>query len=161
METEAAFLPETEQLFDSYLTTAAQNRCFLFTPGRRAEYRQWILHPKAAITGSSRKERQEQHNNSNRAINSYELERGRLWRRSASSKPRRVVLSTDNMFEHIAEVHFELEHAQGDKTYGLVCERFYGVVREDVDFILARCVVCLVRYLPLYAAAYTNINNLE
>jgi hypothetical protein len=59
-----------------------------------------------------------------------------------------MVLCTDDISEHIAEVHFELEHAAVKKTYGLAAERYYGPVREAIEFLIARCVVCLVRVLP-------------
>ncbi len=55
-----------------------------------------------------------------------------------------MVLTTDDIFEHLVEVHFELEHGAVKKTYGLAAERFYGPVREDVKFLIARCVMCLV-----------------
>ncbi len=55
------------------------------------------------------------------------------------------MLCTEDIFEHLAKVHFELEHAAIKKTYALAAERFYGPVRENVEFLIARCVVFLVR----------------
>jgi hypothetical protein len=48
---------------------------------------------------------------------------------------------TEDIFEHLPELHFELEHGAVLKTYGRARERFYGPVRENVEFLIARCVV--------------------
>jgi hypothetical protein len=144
METSESFLQETERLFDDYISTTSKGQRYLFTPVQREEYRQWLPHPKRPVTGRTTDERQRQHNIRNRAQSSYELCRGRLWRRATNEKPRRLVLCPDEYLEHIAEVHYELEHGAVEKTYGLVAERYYGPVRGDVEFLLARCVLCLV-----------------
>ncbi len=73
METRESFLPETESLFDSYIQRAALTRRFLFTAAERAEYRQWLLHSKRPVTCQTAKERQQNHNNCNRAKNFFEL----------------------------------------------------------------------------------------
>ncbi len=62
METHDSFLPEAERLFDSYISSAAENRRFLFTPAERAQYRQWLLDPKWLTVGGTAKERQQQQN---------------------------------------------------------------------------------------------------
>ncbi len=106
MEASEAFLPKTERLFDDYISGAAKNRRFLFTAAERAEYRQWLLHPKKPITGETAKERQQSHNCRNHALTAYYLERGRLWRRATETEPNRLVLCSKDLFEHLAEVHF-------------------------------------------------------
>jgi hypothetical protein len=103
------------------------------------------------VAGERAKERQQNYNNRNRAKNSFELDRGQLWRQATATEPRRLVLCMEDLFEHIAEVHFELEHAALKKTYGLVAERYYGPVREDVEFLIARCIMRLVRIKLNYA----------
>jgi hypothetical protein len=65
------------------------------------------------------------------------------------------MLSTEDLFEHLAEVHFELEHAAVKKTYALAAERYYGPVREDVEFLIARCTVCLLS-VPLACHGYLS-----
>ncbi len=65
-----------------------------------------------------------------------------------------MVLCMDDIFEHLAEVHLELELATVKKTYGLAAERCYGPVQENVEFLIARCVVCLVRVLQHFVKNY-------
>ncbi len=49
------------------------------------------------------------------------------------------------MFRHLAEIHFELEHAAVKKMYSLAAELYYGRVQEDVDLLDSQCTVCLVK----------------
>jgi hypothetical protein len=73
-----------------------------------------------------------------------------LWRGATAKEPRQVVLAAEDLFEYIAEVHFELEHPAVKTTYALTSERYYDPLREDIEFLIARCTVCLVRKKLVY-----------
>jgi hypothetical protein len=116
MITPESFLLETKQLCDEYIKHAAENDHFLFTSKQGVEYRHWLFHPKRPVPGDTAKEQQNARNTRTKALASYELDHGRLWRCATEEEPCWMVLCTKDIFEHLAEVHFELEHAAVKKT---------------------------------------------
>ncbi len=142
------FPPGTEEAFDTYLNQPNVDKRYQFGHVKRAEYRHWLLHPKDKVKGATLKERQQQYNQKNRALSNFELIRGQLWRKATDDEPAKYVVCTYESFEQIKAVHLELEHAGIDKTYGRIDERYYGITKEEVAWLLARCIPCRV-LLPI------------
>jgi hypothetical protein len=59
-------------------------------------------------------------------------------------KPAKYVVCTCESFELIQANHLELEHGSINKTSGQIIEQYYGITKEEVAWLLARCIPCRV-----------------
>jgi hypothetical protein len=141
------FPPDTEQAFDRFINAPDRDKRYQFGHQKRAEYRNWLLHPKSPISGNTRQERQLQYNQKNKALTKFELRSGQLWHKKTASSPAKYVVCTYESFERIRDVHLELEHAGVGKTYGWLKQRYYGITKEEVAWLLARCIPCRVSWV--------------
>jgi hypothetical protein len=55
--------------------------------------------------------------------------------------PRCVILESD-AFDTIINEHLQLLHAGRTKTWNIIQQKFYGLKREEVEFIIKRCKNC-------------------
>lgn len=132
-----------------YLQTH-QNKT-MFTGKKREEYRYWLLDPERKCEGKSTEARQ-QRNIRHDALKKYILVDGQLYRKSETINKRRhkgvqmgqrkVVVDHD-IFRYIKSVHIEVGHAGINKTWEAFNSRCYGVNKETIIWMLARCTVCL------------------
>jgi negative regulator of genetic competence, sporulation and motility len=136
------FPPGTEEAFDTYLNQANTDKRYQLGLVKRAEYRHWLLHPDDKVKGATQKDRQQQYNQKNRTISKFELLRSQLWQKATESEPAKYIVCTYESFEQIKAVHVKLEHAGIDKTYGCIDEQYYGITKEEVAWLLARCIPC-------------------
>jgi hypothetical protein len=51
---------------------------------------------------------------------------------------RRVICNTE-IFDRIREVHLQLKHAGVNKVSKVIGERFYGIRKEEVEWLLKHC----------------------
>ena len=134
---------------DVYLQTH-QNKT-MFTSKKREEYRYWLLNQERKVQGNS-PEAKQQRNIKHEALKRYELVDGQLHRRSeiinkrghrGIKTGRRLVIIDHDIFKHIKGVHIEIGHAGISKTWEAFNSRYYGVNKETIIWLLARCAVCL------------------
>jgi hypothetical protein len=77
------------------------------------------------------------------ALNNFELGDGDiLYHKSRNGDPRRVVTNKE-VFNTIKQTHIELDHAGGKRTYSAVNQRFYGINKKEVEYLLRECQICL------------------
>lgn len=89
-------------------------------------------------------ERQGQYNQRTEALENFEILNGYLAYkpRKPNASPRRVVPISE-AFTQIKEVHAQLGHAGGIKTFKTLHERYYSITKPQVQWLIARCNTCL------------------
>jgi hypothetical protein len=94
---------------------------------------------------------QEQHNQKHDALAHYLIkEDGHLYRQlTVAEKERgrvdaRRVVCDSEIFDTIREWHLQLGHAGVNKVSKAVIERFYGIRKDDVEWVLKHCQTCLL-----------------
>jgi hypothetical protein len=60
---------------------------------------------------------------------------------SPASPPRKVILEEET-FDVITKAHLDTMHAGRTKTFHDINERFYGITRQEVEFLLKHCSTC-------------------
>lgn len=81
-----------------------------------------------------------------RCTEEYLIQDEILFRRPPVKKPAeqlRRVVSEDEAFNVIVEAHTSLLHAGKNKTFSEVNDRYYGITREEVAFLLRMCRTCV------------------
>lgn len=98
-----------------------------------------ILHSPAAFIPYDR----ESVNLKSRTQSSFELINNKLYKQSdiRHLRPRYVVPKLE-VFDIIAQEHLKLLHAGRNKVWPTNEQQYYGIKREDVEFILKRCKNC-------------------
>ena len=78
-----------------------------------------------------------------RAQLEFELINNKLYRRPDSKFPNpRYVVPESEAFDTIINEHLQLLHAGRTKTWSSLQQKYYGLKREEVEFILKRCKNC-------------------
>lgn len=78
-----------------------------------------------------------------RAYTEFELINNKLYRRADSKFLNlRYVVPESEAFDVIANEHLQLLHAGQTKTWAAVQEKYYGIKRDEIEFILKRCKNC-------------------
>ncbi|EXU94631.1 integrase core domain protein, partial [Metarhizium robertsii] len=113
------------------------------TNRERIEYTKWReLH--ILLDNPDRKPRNQTESRlKHRALSEFELINNRLHRRPDSKHPEpRYVVPENEAFDTIANQHLRLLHAGKNKTWEAVQQKFYGITRADVEFVIKRCKNC-------------------
>ena len=114
-----------------------------YTNRERIEYTKWRqLH--ILLDNPDRKPRNPAESRlKHRAFSEFELINNRLHRKPDSKHPEpRYVVPENEAFDTIANQHLQLLHAGKNKTCEAVQQRFYGITRADVEFVIQRCKNC-------------------
>jgi hypothetical protein len=78
-----------------------------------------------------------------RAISEFELIHNKLYRKPDSKFPNpRYVVPESEAFDAIANEHLQLLHAGREKVWTIIQQRYYGITRLEVAFILKLCKNC-------------------
>ena len=78
-----------------------------------------------------------------RALTEFELVNNKLYRRPDSKFPEpRYVVPESEIFDTVANQHLQLLHTGKNQTWEAIQERYYGIKRGDVEFIVKRCKNC-------------------
>lgn len=78
-----------------------------------------------------------------RALTEFELQNNKLYRQSNARHPNpRLVVPESEVFDTIANEHLQLLHAGRDKTWAAIQQKYYGINRQEVKFILKLCKNC-------------------
>lgn len=112
---------------------------FRISPNRLQMLHRFVLNP--GQPSHSVKERKMKH-----VAKSYRVDgNGRLLR--LAEPPRhpteREVVSQEDIFQIIWSLHCELGHAGKNKMFPLIGDRYYGITREEVMWVLRRCHICV------------------
>ena len=114
-----------------------------YTNRERIDYTKWReLH--ILLDNPDRKPRSQAESRlKHRALSEFQLINNRLHRKPDSKhlEPRYVVPENET-FDTIANQHLQLLHAGKNKTCEAVQQKFYGITRADVEFVIKRCKNC-------------------
>ena len=78
-----------------------------------------------------------------RALTEFELYQNKLYRSPDKRHlDRRYFIPQSEAFDVIAQEHLKLLHAGCHKVWHIVEQQYYGIKREDVEFILKHCKNC-------------------
>ena len=78
-----------------------------------------------------------------RAYTEFELIHKKLYRKADSKFPNpRYVVPESETFDIIANEHLKLLHTGQTKTWAAVQQKYYGIKRQEIEFILKRCKNC-------------------
>ena len=158
------YTQDTRDAFDIFIEEDAKKSKVAFTTGKLAEYKYWIENPKDMPQGSKKCEircvsarslgaaklilsgpiRQRRYNQRIQALKFFLVLNGRLYYKasSASESPRRVVPISES-FDRIKEAHASLGHCGYVKVFKLLNSRFYGITKEQINWLINRCQTCL------------------
>lgn len=133
---------------DAYLEKN-QNKT-MFTSEKRTEYRYWLLNKDRKIQGST-VEAQHQRNIRQDALKKYTLIDEQLHRLPENVNNRgkitelgyRLVVINHDVFRYVKSVHVDVGHVGINKTWETFNSRYYGVNKDTMKWLLARCAVCL------------------
>jgi hypothetical protein len=77
------------------------------------------------------------------AQSDFELINNKLYRKSnVRYSNARYVVQKAEVFDIIAEEHLKLLYAGRNKVWPIIEQQYYGIKREDIEFILKRCKNC-------------------
>jgi hypothetical protein len=78
-----------------------------------------------------------------RTLLHFRLVHNKLYRQSDKKHPNpRYVVPKAEVFDVIAQEHLKLLHAGRNKVWPTIEQQYYGIKREDVEFILKQCKNC-------------------
>jgi hypothetical protein len=64
-------------------------------------------------------------------------------RKRGKTENRRVICDNE-IFRYIRQVHLQLDHAGSAKVYANINERFYGIKKDEVEWLSKHCQSCLL-----------------
>ncbi len=141
-----AFKPEVREAFEHYLTTSHKAGKLLMNASRRALYLRFLSDPDQKIVETDKHEKSRLYTEKRRAINEFCVDnRGQLLhvglKKGDITRPQAFVYDA---FDIIARVHAAGGHNGYKKTYQRVKNEAYGISRDDVQWLLEHCQVCMV-----------------
>ena len=78
-----------------------------------------------------------------RALAEFQLINNKLYKNPDSRFPEpRLVVPESEAFDTIINEHLQLLHAGRTKTWSIIQQKYYGLKREEIEFILKRCKNC-------------------
>ena len=121
-----------------------------FTSQKRLEYRYWLLNPERKVDRNS-PNAQQQRNIKQDAIRKYILIDNQLYRLPETVNrhgktmefQQRLVVTNYDIFRYVKSVHIDAGHVGINKTWEAFNSRYYGVNKNTVVWLLARCAICL------------------
>ncbi|KFY81192.1 hypothetical protein V499_00018 [Pseudogymnoascus sp. VKM F-103] len=78
-------------------------------------------------------------------LSSFKLVNNKIYKQSDKRSDKqhlRYVFQKAEVFDVIAQEHLKLLHAGRNKVWPIIRQKYYGIKREDVEFILKRCKNC-------------------
>lgn len=75
-------------------------------------------------------------------VQAYLVENGQLYRKPENGQEKRQVVLINDTLQSIERAHLRLNHAGYHKTYAEVDATCYGITRDEVKWVLARCRNC-------------------
>jgi Integrase zinc binding domain len=137
------FSAQTIRQFQEFLDAPTHSNREIITQRQRAIFRDYLNNPTVPVTGTGR-QRQANYNDQHRALHSFELRDNQLWKQGKDGKSSRYAVSTYEIFERVKNVHTQLGHTGVNKTHEICAQRYYGITKVDVAWLLTRCAVCLL-----------------
>ncbi|KAI5856515.1 hypothetical protein BZA05DRAFT_434069 [Tricharina praecox] len=116
-----------------------------FTEEKRAEYCDWVRNPHVKPAPGAEQKRLWNHKYD--ALSHYRVDGdGKLYRTSTAERDRgrsdRRVICESEIFGTIRDVHVELEHAGVNKVAAAIADRYHGIRKIEVEWLLKRCSTC-------------------
>ncbi|KAI5854866.1 hypothetical protein BZA05DRAFT_252488 [Tricharina praecox] len=143
----APFLAEAFQEFRIWMNqNKAKSR---FTEEKRTEYCHWIRNPD--LKPEPGPDQQRRWNHKYEAVLHYRIhdDDGKLYRTATAKRDQgranRRVICDSEIFDRIREVHLELGHAGVNKVASAVTDRYHGIRKKEVDWLLKRCQTCVLK----------------
>ena len=132
-----AFLAEDRYAFEAYLANAPSSR--RVTIADKTTWTQWLT------SGDGKSLTQTEHNRRHYVRKAFALDPddGAIYTRPRSeSDCQRRVVTVDQIAAVIEMVHAQSGHRGWDATWQEISRSYYGILRDDVIFLLKRCHVC-------------------
>jgi hypothetical protein len=132
------FPNDVRTAFEAYISSSTYYNREQLSHAKWSQIRTILENPTAYIPYN-----RETTNLKNRAQSAFELINNKLYKQSdiRHLQPRYIVQKAE-VFDIIAQEHLKLLHAGRNKVWPTIEQRFYGIKREDVEFILKRCKNC-------------------
>jgi hypothetical protein len=120
---------------------------FIYTPGyinrERIPYSKWQQIYVFIDNPTIKLQNQAESNLRHRALTEFELINRRLYRMPDKSHPEsRYAVPESEAFNVITNEHLQLLHAGRDKVWATIQQKYYGINRNEVLFILKLCTNC-------------------
>jgi hypothetical protein len=131
------FPNEVRNAFEAYIHSP------IYTNRERIEYIKWQYLHILLDNPDKKPENQTESRLKHRALTEFQLINNKLYRLSDSRFPElRYVVPESEVFDIIAGIHQQLLHTGKNKIWEAIQRRFYGIKRQDVDFVVKRCKNC-------------------
>lgn len=114
----------------------AERNKFRISHEQRREYKAFLTDP--TRKGTNPKLR----NWRNRAINNFALQDGQLYHLGGAKSNLRKVIMMDDVWEFVWPLHVQGGHMGRDKTWAEVRDKYYGITKEEVAWIIDHCELC-------------------
>jgi hypothetical protein len=159
-----AFHPDLASDFERYLKDSTN--CSIFTHDQYQKFIWFLENPDRVLGGHTVQLRAKDANQRQFCLRNFELDDGCLYRKAetkydinggAITTPRRYVALYCNAFQFITDIHRLLQHFGIQKTYERVSERYYGITRENVAWVVNRCSICNLKAAAKNLAPVTPI----
>ena len=77
-----------------------------------------------------------------RALTEFHITRDKLYQNSNTTHKARYVVQESEVFDLIINEHLQLLHAGRDKVWATIQQKYYGINKHEVAFILKQCKNC-------------------
>ncbi len=150
----SSFTPGIKKAFEEYLDNKAESGTTLMNATKRAEYLRYLVDPEQKIHKTDKVERNRLNSIKRRVIKEFCMDsRGQLLhiaqKKKDITKPQAFIY---NIFDYIEWIHAAGSHNGYKKTYQRVKKEVHRISRDDVQWLLEHCQVCLVnRQNPIRA----------
>ena len=142
----SSFTPEIRKAFEEYLDNKTESGKTLMNATKRAGYLRYLADPEQKIHETDKVERKRLNSIKRRVIKEFCMDsRGQLLhiaqKKGDITKPQAFIYDA---FDHIERIHAAGGHNGYKKTYQRVKKEVHGISRDDVQWLLEHCQVCLV-----------------
>ncbi|KAG0634332.1 hypothetical protein HOY80DRAFT_1005238 [Tuber brumale] len=144
----APFTEETFQQFTQWLNSPEHKNRWLFDQDKWTSYRNWLIFPDEKPAPGP--EQQHQYNQRHDALTYFFIKDGKLFQKGVIKDnipglDCEVVWPAD-IFYKIRGVHNQLGHAGINKATIAIWDRYYGITRSEVEWLLKHCQTCLLSW---------------
>ena len=122
--------------FAQHLADNPNNR--RVTPSQYTDILSWLNYENRHPIGSAEHSRR----NYVQRTFAWDAQQQQLYSIGTSGQEMRQVILTDHIAECVDHIHHNIGHRGWDATWRTVSQVSYGIMRQDVIFLLRRCLVC-------------------
>jgi len=150
------FADITQEAFHRYLNKTPHR--LWFDDARYDLYKSWILDARRS-EDHYRLSRNEEKTRSRVLQKFYLDEDERLCCRDDTGRELRV-LRDWQLFNVASNTHRGIPHGGQEKTFNIIAEQYYGIIREEVRWLLKHCKVCISEVIDVPTIEDRNTNQI-